>query len=188
MKTKRMWALVLSLLLLTALLPAQEAKAYSQGQKCPDCNEGMLIIIAQNTTQHAYSCSNPNCAHAPSTGYIWENHRGTATCTSPVKCEVCGWEYGDPLGHDWESEWTIDGDVHYHACSRCDARKDEVAHTYTWRYVDDGTHKGVCACGAEITEAHYDRWEGTCDYQPRCEKCDHDYGSIGEHEMWYEDR
>ena len=188
MKTKRMWALVLSLLLLTALLPAQEAKAYSQGQKCPDCNEGMLIIIVQNDTQHAYSCTNMHCAHALSTGYIWEDHRGTATCTSPVKCEVCGKEYGDPLGHDWESKWTIDGDVHYHACSRCDARKDEVAHTYTWTYVDDGTHKGVCACGAEITEAHYDRWASSCGRQPHCEKCDHDYGTIPEHEMWYEDR
>ena len=186
---KKIFSLLLSLLLLTALLPAQEAKAaYSDGQKCPDCNEGILIIIVRQDTQHAYSCNNTSCAHAPSAGYIWENHRGTATCTSPVKCEVCGKEYGDPLGHDWESKWTIDGDVHYHACSRCDARKDEVAHTYTWTYVDDGTHKGVCACGAEVTEAHYDRWASSCGRQPHCEKCDHDYGTIPEHEMWYEDR
>ena len=186
---KKIFSLLLSLLLLTALLPAQEAKAaYSDGQKCPDCNEGILIIIVRQDTQHAYSCNNTSCAHAPSAGYIWENHRGTATCTSPVKCEVCGKEYGDPLGHDWESKWTIDGDVHYHACSRCDARKDEVAHTYTWTYVDDGTHKGVCACGAEVTEAHYDRWASYCGRQPHCEKCDHNYGTIPEHEMWYEDR
>ncbi|MBR1606258.1 MAG: hypothetical protein IJ664_00990 [Clostridia bacterium] len=63
-----------------------------------------------------------------------------------------------------------------------------MAHTYTWTYVDDDTHKGVCACGAETTEAHYDRWASTCGRQPHCEKCDHDYGSIPEHEMWYEDR
>ena len=29
-----------------------------------------------------------------------------------------------PLGHDWEEEWTTDATMHWHACSRCDAKKE----------------------------------------------------------------
>ena len=83
-------------------------------------------------------------------------------------------------------DWEDNGDgTHSRSCI-CGAT-ETVAHTYTWTYVDDDTHKGVCACGAQTTEAHYDRWASTCGRQPRCEKCDHDYGSIPEHEMWYQD-
>ena len=112
---------------------------------------------------------------------------GTATCTEKAVCEICGQEYGDPLDHDWATAWTQGDTTHYYACSRCTERKDEAPHSYSWTYVDDNTCKGECTCGAETTEAHYDRWEGRCNHQPHCEKCDHDYGSIGEHDMWYED-
>lgn len=94
------------------------------------------------------------------------------------------------LGHDW-GPWTNDGDGIHHTrtCKRDGCGVTETkAHTYTWTYVDDDTCKGVCVCGAETTEAHYDRWAGYCDYQPHCEKCDHDYGTIPEHEMYYVDR
>ena len=94
------------------------------------------------------------------------------------------------LGHDWGS-WKNDGDGanHTRTCKRDGCGVTETtAHTYTWTYVDDDTCKGVCECGAETTDAHYDRWAGYCDYQPHCEKCDHNYGTIPEHEMYYEDR
>lgn len=113
---------------------------------------------------------------------------GTATCTEKAVCEICGQEYGAPLDHDWATAWTQGDTTHYYACSRCTERKDEAPHSYSWTYVDDNTCKGECTCGAETTEAHYDRWASTCGRQPHCEKCDHDYGSIPEHEMWYEDR
>ena len=113
---------------------------------------------------------------------------GTATCTEKAVCEICGQEYGDPLDHDWATAWTQGDTTHYYACSRCTERKDEAPHSYSWTYVDDNTCKGECTCGATTMEAHYDRWASTCGRQPHCEKCDHDYGSIPEHEMWYEDR
>ena len=113
---------------------------------------------------------------------------GTATCTEKAVCEICGQEYGAPLDHDWATAWTQDDHTHYYACSRCTERKDEAPHSYSWTYVDDNTCKGECTCGATTMEAHYDRWASTCGRQPHCEKCDHDYGSIPEHEMWYEDR
>ncbi len=185
---KLLFCATLALAIVLSLLPAQEAKALKQGQTCPDCGTGILIPISYNSEQHALSCSKTGCIHSTSAGYIWENHHGGNACTGRPICEGCGQEYGSALGHDWQTEWTIDGDAHYHACSRCTERKDEAAHNYVWTYVDDDTCKGVCECGAEITEAHYDRWASSCGRQPHCEKCDHDYGTIPEHEMWYEDR
>ena len=185
---KLLFCATLALAIVLSLLPAQEAKALKQGQTCPDCGTGILIPISYNSEQHALSCSKAGCIHSTSAGYIWENHHGGNACTGRPICEGCGQEYGSVLGHDWQTEWTIDGDTHYYACSRCDAKKDEAAHTYNWTYVDDSTHKGTCACGAETTEVHYDRWADKCGRQPHCEKCDTDYGTPPEHEMIYEDR
>ena len=81
-----------------------------------------------------------------------------ATCTSQAVCGACGEKYGEPLDHDWATTLTNGGDTHYYACSRCDAKKDEATHSYNWTYADDSNHKGECECGAEVTEAHYDRW------------------------------
>lgn len=116
---------------------------------------------------------------------------GTATCTKKAICEVCGQEYGETNSnnHDWNI-WTDteDGANHTHVCLRGCGATETVPHTYSWTYIDDDTCKGVCECGAQTTEAHYDRWASFCGRQPHCEKCDHDYGVIPEHEMWYEDR
>ena len=30
-----------------------------------------------------------------------EHSGGEATCTEKAKCEICGAEYGEPLGHDY---------------------------------------------------------------------------------------
>ena len=126
----------------------------------------------------------------------WEvdepHYGGTATCVSGPICEGCRCEYGSPdiNAHNWDMEhWMTDGGTtHWHPCKNtgCTARKDETSHNYgNWTYVNDSTHKGVCACGAETTEAHYDRWATKCGRQPHCEKCDRDYGEIPEHEMYY---
>ena len=95
----------------------------------------------------------------------------------------------DALGHDW-GDWVNNGDNHYRLCQRdgCETR-DEAAHNYgNWTYVDEKNCKGVCECGAEITDAHYDQYEKRCGYQPHCEKCDHNYGTISPHEMYYDPR
>ena len=184
---KLLFCATLALAIVLSLLPAQEAKALKQGQTCPDCGTGILIPISYNSEQHALSCSKTGCIHSTSAGYIWENHHGGNACTGRPICEGCGQEYGSSLGgHDWQTAWTIDGDVHYHACTKCTERKDEATHNYVWTYVDDDTCKGVCECGAETTASHYDRWASSCGRQPHCEKCDHDYGSIPEHDMIYE--
>ena len=184
---------MLAVALVFLLIPMQEAKALREDDRCPDCGIGILVFMGFDESQHYFACDNRNCIHVNYPNFVYEDHYGSkATCTSRPICEVCGVEYGSPdtvNGHNW-SAWmpTEDGANHTRTCLRNCGATETAAHSYTWTYVDDDTHKGVCACGAETTEAHYDRWASTCGRQPHCEKCDHDYGSIPEHEMWYEDR
>ena len=154
----------------------------------PDTVNGHDWIPWQDNGEggHDRYCQRVGCGAGES-----EPHSGgTATCTEGAECSACGAVYDEALGHDW-GDWTDteDGAFHTRTCKRdgCGAT-ETAAHSYTWTYIDDDTCKGVCECGVETTEAHYDRWEGWCNYQPHCEQCDHDYGAIPEHEMWYEDR
>ena len=54
-----------------------------------------------------------------------------ATCTAPKTCkrDGCGATEGNALGHDFATVWSSDAAKHWHACSRCDAKADEAAHT-----------------------------------------------------------
>ena len=173
------------------LLPIQEAKAANPS--CPYC--GGWTGLGRNYStyyKHCYVCGNSSCAYYYNQ-VLWEEHSGgQATCTSGPKCEVCGYEYGNALGHNWDTEWSYDENGHYHKCLNdgCTERSDEAAHRYgpPWTYVDDDTCKGMCVCGAETTFPHYDRWASSCGRQPHCERCHHDYGSIPEHDMYYEYR
>ena len=213
-----LWLMMLTAaLVLTALLPVQEAKAdLSVGSLCPECSEGTLGLYYSSGGYHWLKCSNPDCYYygkGADTNYIFENcWGGEATCRKKAVCQGCGEEYGDFGAH--RGAWTaVDETNHSRVCQDCGVmeteshtfgnwqdngdgthtrgcvcgRTETTEHSCIWSFVDAYTHKGVCECGAETTEAHYDRWEGWCNYQPHCEQCDHDYGSIGEHEMRYED-
>ena len=146
---KLLFCATLALAIILSLLPAQGAKALTQGQTCPDCGTGILIPISYNTAQHALSCSNSGCIHSASAGYIWEKHHGGNACTDRPICEGCGQEYSnpDPEAHNWDTNWSYDANGHYHKClnNGCTAKKDEAAHS-------GGTAtcqtKAVCAtCG-----------------------------------------
>ena len=111
-------------------------------------------------------------------------------------CQVCGNKETkdvDPLGHDWEKDYTVDkeptctedGSKSIH-CSRCDATKDsqvieKLGHKYgDWEVTkqptctEAGEQKHVCAvCGNEETqvlEALGHDWEKdyTVDKEPTC--------------------
>ena len=190
MNTKRVFALVLTLTLLLALLPTRTTKAYTSGQACPDCGTGKLIPIVTNSEQHALSCSNTGCMHSTSSGYIWEDHHGGNACTGRPRCEVCGQEYGSVLGHSWSTEWSFDANVHYHKClNGCGGKQDEAAHDWgPWTPdPNDATrHYRLCqqdGCDAKEENAHsYSNWkdngDGTCTGTCVCgsEKAeDHDF-------------
>ena len=190
MNTKRVFALLLTLTLLLALLPTRTTKAYTSGQACPDCGTGILIPIVTNSEQHALSCSNTGCMHSTSSGYIWEDHHGGNACTGRPRCEVCGQEYGSVLGHSWSTEWSFDANVHYHKClNGCGGKQDEAAHDWgPWTPdPNDATrHYRLCqqdGCDAKEENAHsYSNWkdngDGTCTGTCVCgsEKAeDHDF-------------
>lgn len=56
---------------------------------------------------------------------------GTATCESKVVCDVCGNEYGEPLGHD-PTNWKYDKDLHWKDCYRtdCNSKINEGEHNF----------------------------------------------------------
>lgn len=100
-------------------------------QKCTECD--YIITPALGHTHHMT--------------LIDEN---PATCTTDGNtayyvCSGCGKWFADAtgnveitdhnsvvinfLGHEWATVWSSDADGHWHACSRCNAKADEAAHT-----------------------------------------------------------
>ena len=107
------------------------------------------------------------------------NHNGgTATCTNPAKCEVCGAEYGEALGHDIEYHagkeptCTAIGWNAYETCSRCDyTTYQEIAATgHTPGAAATCTTPQTCTeCGTTLAEATGHTWDsGTISKNPTC--------------------
>ena len=108
---------------------------------------------------------------------------GTATCTEPASCEVCGAEYGSALGHNFNN-YRPDGNAtcledgtKTSKCSRCDAKDtmldagSALGHSFT-NYTSDGN----ATCLEDGTKtAKCDNNCGLTDTQP-------DEGSMLAHE------
>lgn len=100
------------------------------------------------------TCTECGYVLAPATGHLCVSHleevdKVDPTCTETgkkahYKCS-CGKLYWDDdaydliedpselvidaLDHAWADEWSSDATNHWHACTRCDAKTDEAAHT-----------------------------------------------------------
>ncbi len=92
------------------------------------------------------------------------------------------------LGHDWATELTKGEATHYYACSRCDERKDEAAHTggtatckakakcSVW-WGDENEHWHVCnVCGQDSPHEAHAGGTATCTEPARCDACGNLYG------------
>ena len=97
------------------------------------------------------------------TGHSWGEWETVtaATCTEQGSekriCSVCNEEETratEALGHDFATEWSHDGTSHWHACARCDATTEKVAHS-----------GGTATCTAKAT----------------CEVCGAEYGELAAH-------
>ena len=121
---------------------------------------------------------------APATGHVCANHltkveAKAADCTNPgnkmyYKCE-CGKFFEDAdalteiidhesvvipaLDLDWAGEWSSDATNHWHACTRCDAKADEAAHTPD--HPDGATFEYPVLCVECGYEMEAQREEGT---------------------------
>ena len=91
--------------------------------------------------------------------------KSEATCTEAAvyykSCTACGlasedtFQSGDPLGHDYDTEWSQDETHHWHVCQRCQDIADLEAHTASgWitdkaatAKVDGEKHKECTVCG-----------------------------------------
>ena len=113
---------------------------------------------------------------------------GEATCTSPAECEVCGAEYGESLGHDFEhheakpATCTETGWDAYDTCSRCDyttyVEIEALGHDWAKEWTTDGTaHWHECSRCDEINDkANHSGGEATCTNPAECEVCGAAYG------------
>lgn len=111
-------------------------------------DEFVYVSNGDGTHTKKYKCCNAVAAEP-------ENCSGEAAtvCGEKSVCEVCHTEYGDPLAHDWDTEWTTTETQHWHKCKRtgCEAKKDEADHTVGTAATC--TAKAVCAtCNAEYGE------------------------------------
>ena len=118
-----------------------------------------------------------------------EHTGGTATCIEQATCEICGEKYGDLKPHSYSPDWSTDETNHWHECTECRAKTDEVEHT-------DGNkdHKcDVCEkilsectdtnkdhkcdlCGKTLSE--HSGGKATCKDKAKCEFCGESYGEL----------
>ena len=118
-----------------------------------------------------------------------EHTGGTATCIEQATCEICGEKYGDLKPHSYSPDWSTDETNHWHECTECRAKTDEVEHT-------DGNkdHKcDVCEkilsectdtnkdhkcdlCGKTLSE--HSGGKAPCKDKAKCEFCGGSYGEL----------
>lgn len=74
---------------------------------------------------------------------VCDSHSGgTATCTSKAVCDICGEEYGEPLGHDVAKTeakaetCTKDGNIEYWYCDTCHKYFSDEALTEEIKFAD----------------------------------------------------
>ncbi len=111
-----------------------------------DHNYGAWVSNLDGT--HTSTCT--TCSHSET-----ENcSGGTATCENKAVCSVCGAEYGEKLGHDWNA-WVSNGDgTHTRTCKRDSGHKEN----------------GTCSGG-----------KATCTSKAVCDVCRTPYGDTVPH-------
>ena len=103
-------------------------EGFTAGVYCDDCKQYISGHASQGfdyVNGHAYGSFEPNgdgthskrctregCTDAVANHTVTETCAGgTATCTEKAECAVCGGEYGEALGHNWNVSFTWDDTV-----------------------------------------------------------------------------
>ena len=104
--------------------------------------------VSNDNGTHTSTCT--TCSHSETKNCSG----GTATCENKAVCSVCGAEYGEKLGHDWNA-WVSNGDgTHTRTCKRDNGHKEN----------------GTCSGGT-----------ATCTTKAVCEVCKTTYGDTAPH-------
>lgn len=87
-----------------------------------------------------------------------EHTGGTATCTEPAVCELCGESYGEALGHSHATTWTYNETKHWNECA-CGDKANEADHNWIAGEITTqptcttvGQQNYACECGATKVE------------------------------------
>ena len=139
----------------------------NKDHKCDLCGKTLSECADENKDHKCDVCGKQLTDH---TG-------GTATCKEKAVCTVCGQAYGELTAHTYKTEWTKDGEQHWHECAVCKDRRDGTAHTFEWKtdrkatVTEEGAkHEECTVCGYQkpavtidklaptITEGENSRW------------------------------
>ena len=136
--------------------------AYGCGTQIAGQAHSFQTHVSNGDGTHRLQCDNPDCdqvlvEQTPCSG-------GTATCSSPAVCVICGGPYGekDLSTHIW-GDWVVDGDgMHRSGCLRmgCWENRRDVCTRWTVAAAD-GQSVQVCpVCGGIDGEPALVRVEG----------------------------
>ena len=102
-------------------------KYFDEGKN--ETTEAALTILATGDHNYGAWVSNGNGTHTGTCTTCSHSETkncsgGTATCENKAVCSVCGAEYGEKLGHDWNA-WVSNGDgTHTRTCKRDSGHKE----------------------------------------------------------------
>ncbi len=112
-------------------------------------------------------------------GETKECEGGEATCTEKAVCEVCGEEYGEPLGHDFSVWREVDKDYHKKVCSHDEKHVYQTQkHNFgKWTSDGNGNHYRICETCNRREEAACNFSEPTCTEKAKCGVCGAEKGT-----------
>lgn len=172
-KIIRVLAILVVMMMAFALMPAQTALAYQEGDTCPYCHSGILVWMGASDTTHFFQCNNTECIYRDGYFLVEDHWGGVATCTEVARCKGCmnpqnmeGTPYGD-----------LDPDNHVNIV--VDAA---VAATCTEAGKTEGQHCGDCGKvlekQTEVKALGHKGGTATCTAKAVCETCGQEYGEV----------
>ncbi len=163
----------------------------TSGAVCDECGKEYTDPLGHSISDvlfdengHWYECERDGCDYTEGAA---QHSGGTATCTAPAVCEVCGHGYGAMANHRWQTELSYDESNHWYACDNPDCTAQNVL---TSHYGGEATYteQAVCeGCGAPYGELKHQHSGGkaTCNEPAICESCGQSYGAALGHK-WSE--
>lgn len=149
--------------------------------------------------QHTRTCQRQGCDYTETD----DCDGGTATCTEPATCTVCGGTYGELAAHDFTAEVAeakylkteatcTEQAVYYKSCKACGLASEDtfqsgnpLGHDYgAWKSNGDGTHTRVCTKDSSHTEdGTCSGGTATCTERAICDVCGGAYGDLVAHDF-----
>ena len=149
--------------------------------------------------QHTRTCQRQGCDYTETD----DCDGGTATCTEPATCTVCGGTYGELAAHDFTAEVAeakylkteatcTEQAVYYKSCKACGLASEDtfqsgnpLGHDWgAWTSNGDGTHTRVCTKDSSHTEdGTCSGGTATCTERAICDVCGGAYGDLAAHDF-----